>query len=214
MSDGQFDAIVIGGGHNGLVTANYLAMGGLKVCVLEQRHIVGGAAVSEEFHPGYRNSVASYVVSLLRPEVIDDLELKKHGYQTLPLDNSFYVDSSGDYLLLTEDDNNNRKEFEKFSATDYQSYKQFYEIIDKAGDVVTNQWLREPPKLAESGLGDFVGAVKLQSTARIARDQNFVVRWIGSQLLSRDRTLHRVESLVSDTDHLPSAAGIGGSPAF
>ena len=78
MDDEQFDVIVIGAGHNGLTAANYLAMGGLKVCVLEQRHIVGGAVVSEEFHPGYRNSIASYVVSLLRPEVVEELELKKY----------------------------------------------------------------------------------------------------------------------------------------
>ena len=74
-SAGSFDAIVIGAGHNGLTTAGYLARGGMKVCVLEARPVVGGAAVSEEFHPGYRNSVASYVVSLLRPEVVRDLEL-------------------------------------------------------------------------------------------------------------------------------------------
>jgi len=90
MENTHFEAIVIGAGHNGLTTANYLAMKGLKVCVLEQRHIVGGAAVSEEFHPGFRNSIASYVVSLLRPEVISDLELKKYGYQTLPLEYSFF----------------------------------------------------------------------------------------------------------------------------
>ena len=75
MSEHDFDAIIIGAGHNGLTAANYLAMGGLKVCVLERRHIVGGAAVTEEFHPGYRNSIASYVVSLLRPEVVNELKL-------------------------------------------------------------------------------------------------------------------------------------------
>ena len=84
----QYDAIVIGAGHNGLTTATYLAMGGLKVCVLEQRPVVGGAAISEEFHPGYRNSVASYVVSLLREEVVEELELRKFGYQTMPLPNA------------------------------------------------------------------------------------------------------------------------------
>ena len=88
MSNPSFDAIVLGGGHNGLTTANYLAMGGMKVCVLERRHVVGGAAVSEEFHPGYRNSIASYVVSLLRSEVVRDLQLEKYGYEPLLLENS------------------------------------------------------------------------------------------------------------------------------
>ncbi|MDG1437638.1 MAG: FAD-dependent oxidoreductase, partial [Emcibacteraceae bacterium] len=94
----NFDAIIIGGGHNGLTTANYLAMDGLKTCVLERRHLVGGAAITEEFHPGYRNSVASYVVSLLRCEVIEELELKKYGYEPMLLKNSFYPDLNGDYL--------------------------------------------------------------------------------------------------------------------
>src|SRR5918994_2071123 len=76
-----YDAIVIGGGHNGLTAAAYLGRAGLKVLVLERRVVLGGAAVTEEFHPGYRNSVASYTVSLLRPEVIDELELKRHGYE-------------------------------------------------------------------------------------------------------------------------------------
>ena len=79
----MLDAIVIGGGHNGLTAAAYLGKAGLKVLVLERRAVLGGAAVTEEFHPGYRNSVASYTVSLLRPEVIAELELERHGYETI-----------------------------------------------------------------------------------------------------------------------------------
>ena len=75
----MLDAIIIGGGHNGLVCANYLAMSGKSVCVLERRSIIGGAAVTEEFHPGFRNSVASYTVSLLNPKIIKDLKLHDHG---------------------------------------------------------------------------------------------------------------------------------------
>ncbi|MCP3673999.1 MAG: NAD(P)/FAD-dependent oxidoreductase [Gammaproteobacteria bacterium] len=161
MENNQFDAIIIGAGHNGLTTANYLAMGGLKVCVLEQRHIVGGAAVSEEFHPGYRNSIASYVVSLLRPEVINDLELKKYGYETIALDNAFYPDLKGDYLLISNDDDENRRQFAKFSETDFDSYEELHEIIDKVGNIVAKQWLKAPPKLAENGVGDLLSALKL-----------------------------------------------------
>src|SRR6202790_1292445 len=76
---GRFDAVIIGGGHNGLVCACYLAKGGLSVAVFERRHVVGGAAVTEEFHPGFRNSTASYTVSLLDPQVIRDLKLAEHG---------------------------------------------------------------------------------------------------------------------------------------
>ena len=82
-NDAHYDALIIGGGHNGLVCAAYLAAAGLKVVVLERRSIVGGAAVTEEFHPGFRNSVASYTVSLLNPKVIRDLELPRHGLPPL-----------------------------------------------------------------------------------------------------------------------------------
>src|SRR5450759_3928557 len=85
----QYDAIIIGGGHNGLTSAAYLARAGMRTLVLERRHVLGGAAVTEEIVPGFRFSVASYVVSLLRPEVIRDLELPKFGLDILPLDGTF-----------------------------------------------------------------------------------------------------------------------------
>ncbi|MBL8669738.1 MAG: NAD(P)-binding protein, partial [Alphaproteobacteria bacterium] len=80
----RYDAIVVGGGHNGLTAAAYLGKAGLRTLVLERRGVIGGAAVTEEFHPGYRNSLASYTVSLLRSEIIADLELKRHGLQLIP----------------------------------------------------------------------------------------------------------------------------------
>ena len=85
----RYDAVIIGGGHNGLVSAAYLARAGMKTLVLEQRHVLGGAAVTEELFPGFRFSVFSYVVSLLRPEIIRDLELPRHGLDILPLDGTF-----------------------------------------------------------------------------------------------------------------------------
>lgn len=161
MSESQFDVIVIGAGHNGLTAANYLAMGGLKVCVLEARHIVGGAAVSEEFHPGYRNSIAAYVVSLLRPEVVDELELKKYGYQPMLLSNSFYPDLQGNYLLLTHEDDHDKKQYNKFSETDFASMKAFDALVDKIGSIISSQWLKEPPKLYGGGLTDLINSAKL-----------------------------------------------------
>jgi phytoene dehydrogenase-like protein len=161
MSHNQFDAIILGAGHNGLTAANYLAIGGMKVCVLEQRHVVGGAAVSEEFHPGYRNSLASYVVSLLRSEVVRDLELERYGYEPLLLENSLYLNSGGDYLLLNGDEVHDRAEFSRFSASDYDAMLAFEESVDKVGGILAKQWLKTPPKLHGGGLSDLLESVKL-----------------------------------------------------
>src|SRR3979490_516297 len=95
----QYDAVVVGGGHNGLVNAAYLARSGKKVLVLERRHLLGGAAVTEEVFPGFHFSVCSYVVSLLRPEIIRELDLPRHGLEILPLDGTFTPMLDGDSRL-------------------------------------------------------------------------------------------------------------------
>src|ERR1700687_2935488 len=99
----KYDAIVIGGGHNGLVAAAYMARAGKKVLVLERRYVLGGAAVTEEIIPGFKFSVCSYVVSLLRPEIIRELDLPRHGLEILPLDGTFTPMPSGDYLWSVND---------------------------------------------------------------------------------------------------------------
>src|SRR6476620_5905855 len=118
------DAVVIGGGHNGLVAAAYLARGGLKTLVLERRHVLGGAAVTEEVFPGFRFSVASYVVSLLRPEIIRDLQLPRHGLQILPLDGTF-TPLDDDYLWRTDDHGQSMREIRRWSASDAEAYEEY-----------------------------------------------------------------------------------------
>src|SRR3979411_3487999 len=105
----KYDVIVIGGGHNGLTNAAYLARAGKKVLVLERRYVLGGAAVTEEVFSGFKFSVCSYVVSLLRPEIIRDLPLPRHGLEILPLDGTFTPMPSGDYLWRGNDEAKNRR---------------------------------------------------------------------------------------------------------
>jgi len=124
-SSSKYDAIVIGGGHNGLTTAAYLARAGKKVLVLERRHVLGGAAVTEEVFPGFKFSVCSYVVSLLRPEIIRDLDLPRHGLEILPLDGTFTPMPSGDYLWRVNDHGKTHREIARHSKLDAEAYDEF-----------------------------------------------------------------------------------------
>jgi phytoene dehydrogenase-like protein len=132
-----YDAVIIGGGHNGLVSAAYLARAGLKTLVLERRHVLGGAAVTEEIVPGFRFSMFSYVVSLLRPEIIRDLELPKHGLDILPLDGTFTPlrkgegpkASGGDYLWRVNDHGRTVRELRRWSKNDAEAYEEYGQLM-------------------------------------------------------------------------------------
>src|SRR6266511_1724509 len=129
----RYDAVVIGAGHNGLVNAAYLARAGKKVLVLERRHVVGGAAVTEEVFPGFRFSVCSYVVSLLRPEIIRELDLPRHGLEILPLDGTFTPLPSGDFLWRMNDHARTRREIYRHSPTDAEAYDEYAKaMVDMA----------------------------------------------------------------------------------
>jgi phytoene dehydrogenase-like protein len=144
------DAIVVGGGHNGLVCAFYLARAGLKVTVLEGRGVVGGAAVTEEFHPGFRNSVASYTVSLLNPKVIRDMELARHGLRIVerPLSNFLPLDESH-YLKLGA--GKTVEEVAKFSPRDARQLDAYAAHLEHAADLLRELVLQTPPNRVEGG---------------------------------------------------------------
>jgi phytoene dehydrogenase-like protein len=125
----NYDAIVIGGGHNGLTAAAYLARAGKKVLVLERRHVLGGAAVTEEIHPGFKFSVCSYVVSLLRPEVIRELELPKYDLEIIPLDSTFTPMPNGDFLFRCGDHSRTRREIARHSVTDAEAYEEYGKVM-------------------------------------------------------------------------------------
>ena len=139
MTSSRFDVVVVGAGHNGLTCAAYLAAAGLSVCVVERRDVVGGAAVTETFHPGFRNSTASYTVSLLAPQVIDDLRLRSHGLTIvkrplanfLPLPGNRYLKVGGG-LAATQ------AEVARFSPNDAARLPDYYAMLSRVADAASS----------------------------------------------------------------------------
>ncbi len=140
------DIIIVGAGHNGLVTAAYLARAGLRVLVLERRELVGGACVTEELWPGFKVSTASYVNSLLRPEVIRDLELHRHGFELLPRSpSSFTPFPDGRFLLMGPDKELTRQQVGKFSRRDAEALPRYEAMLERVADFIEPTLLQTPP---------------------------------------------------------------------
>jgi phytoene dehydrogenase-like protein len=157
----RYDVVIIGGGHNGLVCACYLAAAGLRVRVLERRAVVGGAATTEEFYPGFRNSAASYTVSLLNAKVIGDLRLREHGLRILerplanflPLSDSHYLKMGGG-LAATQ------AEVTRHSRKDAERLPEYYRMLEAAADPIRALLLETPPNTG-GGLADLLRLVKV-----------------------------------------------------
>jgi phytoene dehydrogenase-like protein len=163
VSDGlRYDAVVVGGGHNGLVCAAYLARAGMKTVVLERRHLVGGAAVTEEVWPGFRVSTASYVVSLLSARVVRELDLPRYGYHVYPLDPAYFApfpDGSG--FLLWDDPARAAEEIGKINAKDGKAYLEYNRQLGELADLVRPLLYRKPPDPGVRSLADLAEALYL-----------------------------------------------------
>jgi phytoene dehydrogenase-like protein len=213
-----YDAVVVGGGHNGLTAAAYLGKAGLKTLVLERRPVLGGAAVTEEFHPGYRNSVASYTVSLLQPEVIRDLDLPAHGYRTIPLKGHLALFPDGRPLLLTGEEAHDRAAVGRFSNRDYDAMARLDAAVERVGEVIRAQWFKEPPDLG-GGLLELLSLVgagrKVKALAPEDRhlllqlftsSANAVIeRWFESEPIRNKYAAHCVSGNFSSLDQPGSA---------
>ncbi|MFQ5932586.1 MAG: phytoene desaturase family protein, partial [Nitrospiraceae bacterium] len=161
----RYDAIIIGAGHNGLVTACYLAKAGWRVLVLERRHLVGGACVTEEVFPGFRVSTAAYVTSLFRKEIIRDLRLKEYGFTVLERNpSSFSPYPDGRYLLLGPDPQLNHREISKFSARDAEHYPRYHVMLESLATVIEPMLTITPPNLVRPGVKDLWRLLKLGRT--------------------------------------------------
>ena len=168
----KYDAIVIGGGHNGLTAAAYLARAGKKVLVLERRYVLGGAAVTEEVFPGFKFSVCSYVVSLLKPNIIRELMLPKFGLELLPLESTF-TPLDNDYLLRTADEDQTYREISRHSPRDAETYLRFGPLMGQIGMAVRPILETIAPNIMRPSLSDLGAIKKLLNHFKTLSDEQF-----------------------------------------
>ncbi|MGH3453248.1 MAG: phytoene desaturase family protein [Nocardioidaceae bacterium] len=147
MSENEYDAIVVGGGHNGLVNGAYLAKAGLRTLILERRHLVGGAAITEELYPGFHFTTFSYALSLLRPDIVQELDLVEHGFLPIEMPSSFAPAENGDYLILGADEDENMQEIRRHSKHDADAYERYEHDMSRVVQLVRPLIDKAPPNL-------------------------------------------------------------------
>lgn len=176
-----YDAIIVGGGHNGLVNGAYLARAGLRTLILERRHLVGGAAITEELRPGFWFTTFSYALSLLRPQIVQDLELVKHGFMPLLMSSTFAPMEDGDYLWLTKDHGQNLAEIARHSRRDADAYEQYSHDLAMVCRALKPLLDQAPPDLFSDD-----------------PEERLALAELGGRLRSLDRrTLHNVVRLLT-----------------
>ncbi|SPF33819.1 FAD dependent oxidoreductase [Candidatus Sulfopaludibacter sp. SbA4] len=163
----KYDAIIIGGGHNGLVTAAYLARAGRKVLVLERRELLGGCAVTESIWPGYRVSTGAYLTSLMQERIVRELELERFGYQVDAKDPAFFsAFPDGRHFFMWQDRGKTLAEIAKFSRHDAEVYPAYEDQLERLSQVVEGLLLTTPPRFPPAGLGDFIDYLRLAGRMR------------------------------------------------
>ncbi|WP_444946492.1 phytoene desaturase family protein [Microbulbifer sp. VTAC004] len=194
------DFLIVGGGHNGLVCACYLAKAGKKVTILERRTIVGGAAVTEEFHPGFRNSVASYTVSLLNPKIIEDLHLREHGLDIkLRPQSNFFPLTDSESLSFHNNLADTQTEVARFSERDAATLPDFYAMLETVADILREELLRSPPNVG----GGFVDLIRAGSFGMRAKKLSMAARRDALDLFTKSAT--SVLDAWFENDHVKAA---------